>query len=54
MWSIFRNNKQQGLRNYYRKLRLEAIEAQKAGDVKRYLALNAMADNYMDQVIYSE
>jgi|GEM_PF-2920478 len=54
MWRIFKTNRKQELRSYYKKLRLDAIEAQKCGDVKRYLALNAIADNYMDQVIYSE
>ncbi len=54
MWRIFKSSRQEELRQYYRKLRLDAIEAQKSGDVKRYLALNAIADNYMDQAIYSE
>jgi hypothetical protein len=57
MWSIlkriervFQQNK---LRKEYTKLRLEAIEAKKMGDIKRHMVLDARADRMLDQVIYS-
>jgi hypothetical protein len=57
MWSIlkriekiFQQNK---LRKEYTQLRLEAIEAKKLGDMKKYLVLDARADRMLDQVIYS-
>lgn len=45
--------KENKLRKEYTQLRLDAIEAQRSGDVIRYLALNARADRMLDQVIYS-
>ncbi len=40
------------LRKEYTKLRLEAMEANKLGDIKRSLVLDARADRMIDQVIY--
>lgn len=57
MWAlckkILRSGNQHQLRKEYMKLRLDAMEAQKAGDVKRSMVLNARADRMIDQVIYS-
>lgn len=53
MWNLFKYFQQQKLRKYYTKLRLDALEAHKNGDIKRSLALNAMADKLMSDVIYS-
>jgi hypothetical protein len=40
------------LRKEYRKLRLQALDAIKSGDVKRSVALDARADRMLDKVIY--
>ena len=41
------------IRKEYRKLRNASLEAIKAGDIKRSVALDARADRMLDQVIYS-
>lgn len=43
---------QSKLRKEYTRLRMDAIEAQKSGDIKKSLVLNARADKMLDQVIY--
>lgn len=45
--------KQYHLRKEYRKLRLEALDALRAGDIRRSVALDARADKMLDRVIYS-
>jgi hypothetical protein len=40
------------IRKEYRKLRTAALEALKAGDIKRSIALDARADRMLGQVIY--
>jgi len=40
------------MRKEYTQLRLDALEAQKTGDIKKSMVLNAKADRMMDQVIY--
>lgn len=40
------------IRKEYRKLRRASIEAMKAGDVKRSVALDARADRILSQVIF--
>lgn len=40
------------MRKEYTRLRLDAMDAEKTGDIKRSLVLNAKADRMMDQVIY--
>ena len=52
MWNIFKQYEQFKLRKHYQKLRVDAMEAEKTGDRKRYVALNAMADKMIDRVIY--
>lgn len=52
MWNPMKIWQQQKLRKYYTRLRIEALEAKKSGDQKRYLALTAMADRMIDRVIY--
>lgn len=45
--------RQYHLRKEYRKLRLEALDALRSGDIKRSVALDARADKMLDKVIYS-
>ncbi|MFN3404457.1 MAG: DUF6435 family protein [Cytophagaceae bacterium] len=52
MWKIFGKSQKEKIREHYMKLRLDAIEAQKRGDKKTYIVLNAIADRMIDQVIY--
>jgi hypothetical protein len=52
MWNVFKSYEQYKLRKYYHKLRIDAVEAEKTGDRKRYITLNAIADKMMDRVIY--
>lgn len=40
------------LRKYYQKIRLEALEAERNGDKRKYFALNAIADRLIDKVLY--
>ena len=40
------------MRKEYTQLRLDAMEAEKIGDIKKSIVLNAKADKMMDQVIY--
>jgi hypothetical protein len=55
MWSIIKRIDrfyyQSKLRKEYTQLRMDAMEAEKSGDVKKYLALNSRADQMLDQVI---
>lgn len=53
MWNIFKQYEQFKLRKHYKQLRVDALEAQRSGDRKRYVALNAIADRMIDRVIYS-
>jgi hypothetical protein len=56
MWSIIKKIDrfyyQSRLRKEYTQLRIDAIEAEKTGDVKKFLVLNSRADKMLDQVIY--
>ncbi len=55
MWSIIKKIDkfyyQNRLRKEYTKLRIDAMEAEKTGDVKKFLVLNSRADKMLDQVI---
>lgn len=55
MWSIIKKIDrfyyQSKLRKEYTQLRLDAMEAEKTGDVKKFLVLNSRADKMLDQVI---
>jgi hypothetical protein len=55
MWSIIKKIDrfyyQSRLRKEYTQLRIDAIEAEKTGDVKKFLVLNSRADKMLDQVI---
>ena len=53
MWNIFKQSDQYKVRKHYQQLRAEAQEAEKSGDRKRYVALNAIADRMIDRAIYS-
>jgi hypothetical protein len=57
MWPVLKKiekfYQQSRLRKEYTQLRLDAMEAEKTGDIKKYLVLNARADRMLDQVIYS-
>ena len=52
MWNIFKQYEQHKLRKHYQKLRMDALEAEKTGDRKRFVTLNAIADKMIDRVIY--
>lgn len=51
MWNVFKIYKQNKEKEQYRKIRIEAEDALKSGDRKRYIVLNAIADKMIDRVI---
>jgi hypothetical protein len=52
MWNIFKQYEQNKLKKHYQQLRIDAVAAEKTGDKKKHVILNAIADRMMDQVIY--
>ena len=50
-WNIFKQYELYKLRKHYVKLRKDAVEAERVGDRKKFVALNAIADRMMDSVI---